>query len=154
MVSPFSVHQQQLAVLAQQQSLLMAAAAKSGGIGATSSSPGKTYLSRSNDAQAQLLSGNLPVQNWLGFQVPGMRMPVGGLDDLQKYMQAECYKPLHCSVDAPLVSCLIIAAFYGAGGEYQTSTVLGESNAFSSVWVYSHLLQISFHCLFGHCGQH
>ncbi|XXG71371.1 hypothetical protein AAC387_Pa07g0642 [Persea americana] len=93
MVSPFSVHQQQLAVLAQQQSLLMAAAAKSSGGGAASTSPVNTYPSGSNGAQPQLLSGNLPVQNWSGFQIPGMMMPVGRPDDVQKYMQAATIRP-------------------------------------------------------------
>lgn len=88
MVSPFSVHQQQLAVLAQQQSLLMAAASKSAAGGGASIFHGKT-----DKPGSQLLNGNLPVQNWpnVGFQTPGMTMPMGGQNDLQKHMQADCY---------------------------------------------------------------
>ncbi|KAL5986870.1 hypothetical protein ACLOJK_015204 [Asimina triloba] len=86
MVSPFSVRQQQLAFLAQQQSLLMAAAAKSGS--AAPSYPGKSLQPGSKDAQAP--GGGLPAHNWpnLGFPLPGMMMPAGGQNDLQKHMQA------------------------------------------------------------------
>lgn len=93
MASPFSIHQQQLAILAQQRSLLMAAAAKSSGGGGASIFQGKTDKSGSNDSQ--LCSGNLSVQNWpnTGFQIPGMMMP-GGQNNLQNYVQAWCYKSL------------------------------------------------------------
>ncbi|KAK9269517.1 hypothetical protein L1049_001293 [Liquidambar formosana] len=69
MVSPFAVHQQQLAILAQQQSLLMAAAAKS--VGGVPKFPGNTQQPGSNGT-------NLPTQNWpnVGYQIPGMMMPV------------------------------------------------------------------------------
>lgn len=67
-VSPFSVHQQQIAMLAQQQSLLMAATAKSGG--AIPKLPGNTQYPATNGT-------NLPTQNW-GYQIPGMLMPVAG----------------------------------------------------------------------------
>lgn len=79
MVSPFAMHQQQLAMLAQQQTLLMAAAAKSAG-----------GDSKSSD---NVMKGiNFPTQNWpnIGFHVPGMMMPPGGQGqqaDLQKLMQ-------------------------------------------------------------------
>ncbi|XP_076904466.1 ADP-ribosylation factor GTPase-activating protein AGD5-like [Bidens hawaiensis] len=71
-------HQQQLAMLAQQQSLIMAAAAKSGGLPKFSGSwqqtvPGGTNLSN---------------QNWpTGYQMPGMIMPAGGKEELEKYLQ-------------------------------------------------------------------
>lgn len=70
MVSPFAVHQQQLAMLAQQQSLLMAAAAKSGG----------AVPNLGVSAQQQLpgsFGANMPPpQNWpnVGYQFPGMMM--------------------------------------------------------------------------------
>lgn len=88
MVSPFSVHQQQLAVLAQQQSLLKAAASKSAAGGGAS-----IFHAKTDKPGSQLLNGNLPVQNWpnVGFQTPGMMMPMGGQNDLQKHMQADCY---------------------------------------------------------------
>lgn len=75
MVSPFAMHQQQLAMLAQQQSLLMAAAAKS--------APGNAQQPPSNGT-------NIPSQAWpnIGYQFPGMMMPVAGQADLQKLMQA------------------------------------------------------------------
>ncbi|XWS11099.1 hypothetical protein CRYUN_Cryun38cG0054600 [Craigia yunnanensis] len=74
MVSPFAMHQQQLAMLAQQQSLLMAAAAKS--------APGNTQQPPSNGT-------SIPTQTWpnIGYQIPGMMMPVTGQVDLQKLMQ-------------------------------------------------------------------
>ncbi|KAA8515350.1 hypothetical protein F0562_018420 [Nyssa sinensis] len=82
MVSPFSVHQQQLAMLAQKQSLLMAAAAKSSGVSQTNI--------------LQLGSGgiNLPAENWgnIGSQVPGMMIPVA---QPQKYMQMGNIQPSH-----------------------------------------------------------
>ncbi|XXG59694.1 hypothetical protein AAC387_Pa04g1733 [Persea americana] len=91
MVSPFSVHQQQLAVLAQQQSLLMAAASKSAAGGGASIFHGKT-----DKPGSQLLNGNLPVQNWpnVGYQTPGMTMPMGGQNDLQKHMQVGNLRPV------------------------------------------------------------
>nr|GEV19105.1 probable ADP-ribosylation factor GTPase-activating protein AGD5 [Tanacetum cinerariifolium] len=77
--TPYSLHQQQLVMLAQQQSLLMAAAAKSGGL---PNLPG--------NGQQSVSSGiNLPNQNWpnAGYQVPGMMMPAGGKDEVEKYLQ-------------------------------------------------------------------
>ena len=76
MVSPFAMHQQQLAVLAQQQSLLMAAAAKS--------APGNTQQPPSNGTI-------IPTQTWpnIGYQIPGMMMPVAGQADLHKLMQVD-----------------------------------------------------------------
>jgi len=62
MVSPFSLHQQQLAMLAHQQSLLMAATAKSGGV-----------------------MPNFPGN--VGYQFPGMMMPGSEKNELENYMQ-------------------------------------------------------------------
>ncbi|EEF31337.1 Stromal membrane-associated protein, putative [Ricinus communis] len=81
MVSPFAMHQQQLAMLAQQQSLLMAAAAKSGVM--DPKFPGGIQQAGSNGI-------NLPAQNWpnLGYQIPGLVMPVaGGQGDPRKLIQ-------------------------------------------------------------------
>ncbi|XWS27956.1 hypothetical protein CRYUN_Cryun25bG0024800 [Craigia yunnanensis] len=74
MVSPFAMHQQQLAMLAQQQSLLMAAAAKS---------------ALGNSQQPPSNGTSIPIQTWpnIGYQIPGMVMPVAGQADLQKLMQ-------------------------------------------------------------------
>ncbi|KAL2483614.1 putative ADP-ribosylation factor GTPase-activating protein AGD5 [Forsythia ovata] len=79
MVSTFSVHQQQLAMLAQQQSLLMAAAANASS--GMPKIPGNTL---------QVSKGaNLPNQSWLnvGYQFPGMMMPAAGKNELEKYME-------------------------------------------------------------------
>ena len=82
MVSPFAMHQQQLAMLAQHQSLVMAAAAKSAG--SDPKFPGIAQQPVSNGI-------NLPTQSWpnVGYQIPGMMMPAGAQADLQKVMQVE-----------------------------------------------------------------
>ncbi|XP_026422126.1 ADP-ribosylation factor GTPase-activating protein AGD5-like [Papaver somniferum] len=86
MVSPFALHQQQLAMLAQQQSLMMAAAAAakpSGGITmpVNSSQPGSNG--------AHVAGAGMAPQNWpnMGYQVPGMMAQVSVSNDLQKFMQ-------------------------------------------------------------------
>ncbi|KAK3188090.1 hypothetical protein Dsin_027651 [Dipteronia sinensis] len=78
MVSPFSVHQQQLATLSQQQSSLMANSAKSSG--------GSQTFPVVNVHQPGSNGIHLPNQSWgiVGHQVPGMMMPVTGQ---QKYVQ-------------------------------------------------------------------
>ncbi|KAI4322886.1 hypothetical protein L6164_022537 [Bauhinia variegata] len=102
MVSPFAMHQQQLAMLAQQQSLLMVAAAKSAGgdpksilaqqqsllmAAAAKSAGGDPKFPLS--AQQPGLNGSIPVQSWptAGYPIPGV-MPMGGQGDLQKLMKA------------------------------------------------------------------
>ncbi|CAK7350692.1 unnamed protein product [Dovyalis caffra] len=79
MVSPFSVHQQQLAMLSQQQQFLMATAARSGG--GSQTIPANAHRPSSNGI-------HLPAQGWggYGYQVPGMVMPI---TDPQNYMQVE-----------------------------------------------------------------
>ncbi|GAB4846320.1 hypothetical protein Ancab_025326 [Ancistrocladus abbreviatus] len=97
MVSPFAVHQQQLAVLAQQQSLLMAAAAQSAD-GVTRppvnmQQPGLTSngVSRPsvNMQQPGLNGTNMPSPSWpnIGYQIPGMMIPLPGQNELQKAVQ-------------------------------------------------------------------
>lgn len=84
MVSPFTIHQQQIAMFQQQQSLLMAAAAKSGGV-----LPNLTGI-----AQPPVADGTtLPTPNWsnVGFQFPGMMTPAAGNNELLKYMQQVVY---------------------------------------------------------------
>ncbi|KAJ4911339.1 putative ADP-ribosylation factor GTPase-activating protein AGD5 [Raphanus sativus] len=78
-VSPFAMHQQQVAMLAQQQALYMAAAAKAAG---------GTPNGVNQQAVANAL--NLASANWsnTGYQIPGMTNPGGGGQaDLQKLMQ-------------------------------------------------------------------
>lgn len=79
MVSPFSIHQQQLAMLAQQQSLLMAAAAKSV-VGETKSN-----------------GTNVNIPNWPGvaYHGPGMAMPSTVQNELQKLVQTSNIGPTH-----------------------------------------------------------
>ncbi|CAA2990470.1 probable ADP-ribosylation factor GTPase-activating AGD5 [Olea europaea subsp. europaea] len=79
MVSPFALHQQQIAMLAQQQSILMAAAANSSG--------GMPKLH--GDTQQVPNGVNLSNQSWpnVGYQFPGMTMPAAGKSELEKYMQ-------------------------------------------------------------------
>ncbi|XP_027187795.1 ADP-ribosylation factor GTPase-activating protein AGD5 isoform X2 [Cicer arietinum] len=84
MVSPFAMHQQQLAMLAQQQSLLMAAAAKSTGV------------DLKYPVGIQQPSPNVSVQNWpaTGFPTSGV-MPMGTQVELQKLMQPRNMTPAH-----------------------------------------------------------
>lgn len=84
MVSPFAIHQQQIAMFQQQQSLLMAAAAKSGGV----------LPNLAGNALPPVADGTtLPTPNWsnVGFQFPGMMTPAAGNNELLKYMQQVVY---------------------------------------------------------------
>ncbi|KAJ6728014.1 ADP-RIBOSYLATION FACTOR GTPASE-ACTIVATING PROTEIN AGD5 [Salix koriyanagi] len=77
--NPKVMNQQQLAMLIQQQQLLAAAAKPVGG-----------DLKLSGSIQQQGPNGiNIPAQNWpnMGYQIPGLMMPVAGQGDLQKLMQ-------------------------------------------------------------------
>ncbi|GMH05665.1 hypothetical protein Nepgr_007505 [Nepenthes gracilis] len=108
MVSPFSIHQQQLVMLAQQQSLLMAAAAAAESANGASKSP-------ANMQQLGLLNGtNMPTSNWpnIGYQIPGMTMPLGGQNELQKFMQVGNHPPTHKFGNPPSYSP---ASFYSMG---------------------------------------
>ncbi|XP_011044547.1 PREDICTED: probable ADP-ribosylation factor GTPase-activating protein AGD5 isoform X1 [Populus euphratica] len=85
---PKAMSQQQLAILAQQQQLLMATAAKSAG--------GDQKLSGS--IQQQGPNGiSIPAQNWpnIGYQIPGLMMPVAGQGDLQKLKQTADIRLTH-----------------------------------------------------------
>lgn len=65
-------------MLAQHQSLIMAAAAKSGGIPKFSG----------NGQQAVPGGTSLANQSWpTGYQIPGLMMPAGGTEELEKYLQ-------------------------------------------------------------------
>ncbi|KAG5235561.1 ADP-ribosylation factor GTPase-activating protein [Salix suchowensis] len=97
MVSPFAMHQQQLAMLAQQQQLVMAAAAKSAG--GNPKVMNQQQLAMLIQQQQLLAAAAKPVArakwykhtctNWpnMGYQIPGLMMPVAGQGDLQKLMQ-------------------------------------------------------------------
>lgn len=107
MVSPFALHQQQLAMLAQQQSLLMAAAAKSAGgdlknqqqlallaqqqsllMAAAAKSAGGDPKNPGSLQQPVLNGSNIPVQSWpsVGYPTPGV-VPMASQGDLLKLMQ-------------------------------------------------------------------
>ncbi|CAH8390012.1 unnamed protein product [Eruca vesicaria subsp. sativa] len=77
MVSPFAMHQQQYAMLAQQQALYMAAAKAAGG------------PPNGLNQQAVANSLNLASANWSnnGYEIPEMTNPGGDQADLQKLMQ-------------------------------------------------------------------
>ncbi|XWS15676.1 hypothetical protein CRYUN_Cryun34aG0022200 [Craigia yunnanensis] len=84
MASPFSTHQQQLAMLSQQQSIMSTAAKPNGG-------------SQAFPVNAHQFSSNglhFPAPNFgsIGHQVPGMVMPVDGL---QKHMQMGSNQQIH-----------------------------------------------------------
>lgn len=90
MVSPFAVHQQQLAFLSQQQALMMAAT-KSGG------TP-PTFTGKSQQpcgTNSNLTNADLPAQNWanLGYQMPGITLP-GVQKDADKFSQVIAIKAL------------------------------------------------------------
>ncbi|VFQ58597.1 unnamed protein product [Cuscuta campestris] len=81
MVSPFAMHQQQLAMLAQQQSLLMAAANVTGGA-----------LKLHGNSQVTTGTANVSSQGWqnLGYhQFPGIMMPTAVRSESGNYLQAD-----------------------------------------------------------------
>lgn len=81
MVSPYAVHQQQLALLSQQQALL-AAAAKSGGV------PQAFPIQANGITASQVPNGITPPQSWpnAGYQIPGM-MPVAAQNGANNFSQ-------------------------------------------------------------------
>ncbi|KAK4782318.1 hypothetical protein SAY86_016420 [Trapa natans] len=100
MVSPFSMHQHQLAMLAQQQSLLMAAAAKS--------ASGDLDFAK---ALQQNGSKSMPATNWSnGYQMPGLTQ-AGAQQMLQNHLQA-----MNISPSYPLGN----SAPYSSGSYYST----------------------------------
>ena len=84
MVSPLSIHQQQVAMLAQQQSFLMAAATRSNG-----------YQNFSGSIHQPGTNGvHLSTQNWgnTSHQRPGILTPV---NEPQKHMQVGLVENLY-----------------------------------------------------------
>lgn len=111
MVSPFAMHQQQLAMLAQQQSLLMAAAAAGGAVRLPV------------NAQQSTNGINMVNQNWpnLGYQFPGVIMPAAGKTELEKYMQVGNMGPTHVvGNSAPLPA----SSFYSLGQNTSTNGIV------------------------------
>ncbi|KAJ4977289.1 hypothetical protein NE237_002395 [Protea cynaroides] len=99
MVSPFSAHQQQLAMLAHQQSILMAATAKSS-VGAPTF-PGNSQQPSSNGIHA--LGASPTTQNWpnVGYQVPGLTVPGVGQSVLfQNYIQVGNIRPTNTAMNS------------------------------------------------------
>lgn len=81
MVSPYAIHQQQLAFLSQQQALLVAAA-KSGGI------PQAFPIQANGTSSSHISNGNTQTLSWpnLGYQVPGV-IPVVGQNGAGNFSQ-------------------------------------------------------------------
>ncbi|PON44584.1 Arf GTPase activating protein [Parasponia andersonii] len=104
-VSPFAMHQQQLAMLAQQQSLLMAAAVKSAG--ADPKFPASTQQPMPNGT-------NVPIQGWpnIGYPIPGMIMPMAGQGNQQNVTQAVNLGPSHLAGSSVPYGT---SSFYGMG---------------------------------------
>lgn len=115
MVSPFAVHQQQLAMLAQQQTLLMAAAAQSAK--GTSKPP-------VNMQQPGLNGINMPTQNWpnVGYQIQGLTMPLAGQNELQKLVQVGNYQSMQKSGNPPSFPT---TSFYPMGQAVAVNGVAG-----------------------------
>ncbi|GAB4849564.1 hypothetical protein Ancab_004358 [Ancistrocladus abbreviatus] len=105
MVSPFAVHQQQLAMLAQQQSLLMAAAAQSANgvsrppVDVQQPAVNGNVVPRPpvNMEQPGLNGTNMPTPSWpnMGYQIPGMMMQLAGQNELQKAVQVGSHQTMH-----------------------------------------------------------
>ena len=114
MVSPFAMHQQQLAMLTQQQSLLMAAAAA-----AKSTNGGARY-----PANVQQPGSNIAFQSWpaANYSIPGV-LPMGGQGDLQKFMQTmniNSVHPAESSVQYPPSSFFTMAQVAPVNGPMTT----------------------------------
>lgn len=111
MVSPFAMHQQQLAMLAQQQSLLMAAAAAGGAVRLPV------------NAQQNSNGTNMVNQNWpnLGYQFPGVMMPAAGNTELEKYMQVGNMRPAHVVGNSVPLST---SSFYSMGPNTSSNGVV------------------------------
>lgn len=111
MVSPFAMHQQQLAMLAQQQSLLLAAAAAGGAV--------KIPV----NAQQGPNGANMVNQNWpnLGYQFPGVMMPAAGKTEPEKYMQVRNMGPTHVVGNAVPLST---SSFYSMGQNSSSNGIL------------------------------
>ncbi|KAI4388156.1 hypothetical protein MLD38_000512 [Melastoma candidum] len=147
MVSPFAMHQQQIALLAQQQSFLMAAAAAANKAGGQPSASAAANLQQqqlallaqqqsflmaaaakatNGDAQ-QSGSGaaNLPNMNF-GFQIPTTK-PLDGQAQLQTFMQASNVAP---SSQTSGSSPYPMTSFYtaGQGASSNGFTAAGSTN--------------------------
>ncbi|KAK3127400.1 hypothetical protein QOZ80_7AG0572790 [Eleusine coracana subsp. coracana] len=113
MVSPFAVHQQQLAFMSQQQALLMAAL-KAGN--APQITSGNANLLNANGSNA--LQGSLPFQNWtnLGYQNPG-QIPTVSQNGAAKVGNNQEFSPGNLS--------------FGTPGVYNTSSAIPANGATS-----------------------
>ncbi|XWS19535.1 hypothetical protein CRYUN_Cryun31cG0024200 [Craigia yunnanensis] len=98
MASPFSIHQQQLAILSQQQSIMGTAAKPNGG-------------SQAFPVNAHQFSSNglhFPAPNFgsIGHQIPGMVMPVAGLQNHMQMGSNQQMHPAGNSVNFPTSRCI------------------------------------------------
>ncbi|KAK6131571.1 hypothetical protein DH2020_034682 [Rehmannia glutinosa] len=127
-VSPFSLHQQQIAMLAQQQSILMAAAANASG-GAPKAPA---------NIQQGLNGTNFPNQSWpnVGYQFPGMTIPAAGKIELEKYMQmvnGGATQPAGNSFALPMSSTYAVGANASKNGSIPSGTGKQSATSVSSV---------------------
>ncbi|ERN03478.1 hypothetical protein AMTRI_Chr02g218490 [Amborella trichopoda] len=135
MVSPFAIHQQQLAFLAQQQSLLMAAAARSTNGGASTPS-GMYPLPDSNNTH--LLGGTSPLQGWpnLNFRAQGVQMPTSVQNDQHTSNQMLNNSPANSFGNTnPLFTTSMYnmgTAMPSSGGPAWSTGILGASPASNS----------------------
>ncbi|GAB2284567.1 hypothetical protein Dimus_019022 [Dionaea muscipula] len=110
MVSPFSMHQQQLVMLAQHQSLLMAAAA------AQSSSAPSNPPVNVQVLQPGSNGTDNPASNWsnVGYQVPPMMMamPLAVQNEMQKFVQVGSNQSMQKATQPPSFPA---ASFYTTG---------------------------------------
>ncbi|KAK6134516.1 hypothetical protein DH2020_031750 [Rehmannia glutinosa] len=128
MVSPFSLHQQQIAMLAQQQSILMAAAANASG--GAPKAPANT--------QQGLNGTNFPNQSWpnVGYQFPGMTIPAAGKNELEKYMQmvnGGASQPAGNAFALPMSSTYAVGANASKNGSIPSGTGKQSATSVSSV---------------------
>lgn len=104
MMSPFSTHQQQLAMLAQQQSLLMAAAAKP------------------NNLQ-QNGSKSMPAMNWsnASYQIPGLTQ-LGVQQMLQHNLQVGVGESVSCFLSCSNLRLIVSFSICMLG--YECSSII------------------------------
>ncbi|KAL8510360.1 hypothetical protein ACS0TY_017245 [Phlomoides rotata] len=126
-VSPFAVHQQQLAMLAQQQSLLMAAAAN-----ASNGMP-KVPV----NTQLGLNGTNLPNQVWptVGYQFPGLTIPAAEKTELDKLMQMGnmvTTRPVGNSFALPMSSPYTVGANASSNGSISSIASKQTASSLSS----------------------
>ncbi|ONK75983.1 uncharacterized protein A4U43_C03F22610 [Asparagus officinalis] len=133
MVSPYAVHQQQLAFLSQQQALLMAAA-KSGGIPqafpAQTNGPQSFPMQINGIASSHVPNGSTPTQSWpnLDYQIRGMT-PVIGQNGAHNFNQLGSIKQGYPNMD---YGAFPTSGMYSTGSPVPTNGVIAGGPSRSS----------------------